>query len=367
MIKFLDLKSTNNRYEADLKNTFQYFLNKGHYVLGEEVSKFETAFAEYCGTKHCVGVSNGLDGLVLILKACMLSGKLSEGDEVIVAANTYIASILAILNAGLKPVLVEPEAATFNINPLEISKSISNKTKAIMVVHLYGQLCNMDAISKISKAHNLLIIEDAAQAHGAYDTVLKKKCGNLGYAAAFSFYPTKNLGAFGDAGAVTTNDKELASKIAKLRNYGKESKYVNAILGVNNRLDEIQAAFLNVKLPYLDEENTIRRAIAKRYLSEIKNDKITLPYWNNTENHVFHVIVLKVEHRKKFETYLKENGIETLIFYPIPPHKQAALKAFEHLSFPITEAIHNKVISIPLNTAIQDKDVTYIINVLNAY
>ena len=225
----------------------------------------------------------------------------------------------------------------------------------------------MDAISKISKAHNLLIIEDAAQAHGAYDTVLKKKCGNLGYAAAFSFYPTKNLGAFGDAGAVTTNDKELASKVAKLRNYGKESKYVNAILGVNNRLDEIQAAFLNVKLPYLDEENTIRRAIAKRYLSEIKNDKITLPYWNNTENHVFHVIVLKVEHRKKFETYLKENGIETLIFYPIPPHKQAALKAFEHLSFPITEAIHNKVISIPLNTAIKDKDVTYIINVLNAY
>jgi dTDP-4-amino-4,6-dideoxygalactose transaminase len=369
MINFLDLKSVNHPYEDVLEKAFKSVLNSGHYVLGPQVSKFETSFATYCGTKHCIGVSNGLDGLTLILNACIVLGKMNKGDEVIVPANTYIASILAILNSGLIPVLVEPRADTFNIDPEDILRHISSKTRAILVVHLYGQLCDMASITAMAKARNLVVLEDAAQAHGAYDEGLQKKAGNLGVAAAFSFYPTKNLGAFGDAGAVTTNNTALADTIHKLRNYGKTSKYTNSLLGGNNRLDEVQAAFLNAKLPYLDTENETRKHIAKQYLKGIRNAKIRLPYWNGTANHVFHVFVLRVEKREHLEDYLLQNGVETLIFYPIPPHQQEALHTLwgNEMSFPITEAIHNEVISIPLNTAMSEEDIAHIITVLNNY
>tara|TARA_R110002049_G_scaffold2814_3_gene22783 strand:+ start:888 stop:1991 length:1104 start_codon:yes stop_codon:yes gene_type:complete len=367
MIKFLDLKSINQRYENDLENTFRNFLNKGQYILGQQVLEFEKSFASYCGTNYCVGVSNGLDGLTLIFKAYLVLGKLKKGDHVIVAANTYIASILAILNAGLKPILVEPKGDSFNIDPEEIAKHLSDKTKAILVVHLYGQLCEMTSIMELSNQQDLLIIEDAAQAHGAFDSQLHKKAGNLANAAAFSFYPTKNLGALGDAGAVTTNNKPLADIISKLRNYGRASKYKNNMLGVNNRLDEIQAAFLNIKLPHLDHENEKRRIIARRYLDEIKNKKIVLPNWNGTENHVFHVFVVRTENRKELQDYLLKNGIETLIFYPLAPHKQEALKEWNNLSFPVTEKIHDEVISIPMSPFITDCEVDKIVKILNKY
>ncbi|WP_166967623.1 DegT/DnrJ/EryC1/StrS family aminotransferase [Yeosuana marina] len=367
MIKFLDLKAVNKRYENDLKKAFNNFLNSGQYILGQQVLEFERSFAKYCGTNYCIGVSNGLDGLTLIFKAYMALGKLKEGDSVIVAANTYIASILAIINAGLKPVLVEPSPNTFNIDSKEIRKYISDKTKAILVVHLYGQLCEMKSITELSKQHDLLIVEDAAQAHGAFDSQLNKKAGNLSHAAAFSFYPTKNLGALGDAGAITTNNKVLAETISKLRNYGRISKYKNDIQGVNNRLDEIQSVFLNIKLPYLDLENAKRRIIAKRYLDNINNKKIVLPYWDGTENHVFHVFVIRTEYRKELQDYLLKNKIQTLIFYPIAPHKQEALKEWHDLSFPITENIHDQVLSIPINPYMKDDEVEKIIKVLNKY
>ncbi len=367
MIKFLDLKEVNKRYENDLKKAFSNFLSSGHYILGEQVLEFEKSFAQYCGTKYCIGISNGLDALTLIFKAYITLGKLKEGDCVMVPANTYIASILSVINAGLTPVLVEPNPHTFNIDPKEIKKNLSNKTKAILVVHLYGQLCEMNRITTIAKDHNLLIIEDAAQSHGAVDIQVNKKAGNLGHAAAFSFYPTKNLGALGDAGAVTTNNKTLAKTIIESRNYGRSSKYKNKILGFNNRLDEIQSVFLNIKLRCLDQENARRRVIAKRYLDNICNEEIVLPYWNGTENHVFHVFVIRAKHRKKLQDYLLKNNIETLIFYPIAPHRQEAFKDWCNISLPITEQIHEEVLSIPINSYMQDDDVEEIIKVLNKY
>lgn len=359
MIKFLDLHKLNQPFEAEFKVKFQSFLDKGWYILGNEVQQFEDNFAKYCDSKYCIGVGNGLDALVLIFKAYIELGHLKKGDEVIVPANTYIASILAVLQADLVPVLVEPNLETYNINPDLIEEKISTKTKAILPVHLYGQLCEMDKIMEIAYKYDLLIVEDAAQAHG-----LTFKGS---YARAFSFYPGKNLGCLGDGGAVVTNDEKLAETIKMLRNYGSKVKYENELIGVNSRLDEIQAAFLNVKLPHLNDENEKRRAIAKSYLSEIKNDKIKLPFWDESDNHVFHLFVIQTEKRTELQNYLKENGIETMIHYPLPPHKQKALTKWNNLSFPITEKIHNEVLSIPLNSILTDDEVSRIIKVLNRF
>ncbi|MBL7885634.1 MAG: DegT/DnrJ/EryC1/StrS family aminotransferase [Flavobacterium sp.] len=359
MIKFLDLQKINAQYQEQFQQKMKLVLDNGWFVLGDEVKMFETDFAHYCGSKHCIGVGNGLDALVLIFKAYIQMGVLQKGDEIIVPANTYIASILAVLQADLVPVLVEPEEATFNINPNLIAEKITPKTKGILVVHLYGQLANMDAIMTIGNQHNLLIVEDAAQGHG-----LPFKGS---HARAFSFYPGKNLGALGDAGAVVTNDELLAKMIYSLRNYGSERKYYNDFIGINSRLDEIQAAFLNVKLPYLNTENERRKAIAKRYLNEIKNDKIVLPYWDLSDNHVFHLFVIRTQNRSELQQFLTENGIETLIHYPVAPHQQKALSHWNHLSFPITEKIHQEVISLPMSPIMTDDEVTIIIAALNKY
>lgn len=366
MIHFLNLKKLNQPFEVAFQKKMKQFLEGGWYILGNEVKQFETDFATYCGTKHCIGVGNGLDALVLIFKAYIHLGKLEKGDEVIVPANTYIASILAILQADLVPVLVEPKLETLNINPEAIEAKITSKTKAILPVHLYGQLCEMKAINEIALKHNFLVVEDAAQAHGSQFSE-NEKAGNLGHAAAFSFYPGKNLGALGDAGAITTNDDELANVLFSMRNYGSKVKYENEIIGVNSRLDELQAAFLNIKLKQLDSENEFRRSMAKRYLSEIKNDKITLPNWDLSQNHVFHLFVIRTADRLALQNYLKDNGIETMIHYPIPPHKQKALVNWNQLSFPITEKIHSEVLSIPLNSGLKASEIQHIITVLNKF
>jgi len=365
MIQFLNLKKVNEPFEIALQEKMKQFLAIGWYILGNEVKTFETDFANYCGAKYCIGVGNGLDALVLIFKAYIQLGKLQKGDEVIVPANTYIASILAVLQSDLVPVLVEPKLETYNINPDLIEEKITSKTKAILPVHLYGQLCEMNQINTIAQKHNLLVVEDAAQAHGS--KLNKAIVENLSNAVAFSFYPSKNLGALGDGGAITTNDDELADVIFSLRNYGSKIKYENEIIGVNSRLDELQAAFLNVKLPHLNTENQIRRQIAKHYLSEIKNDKIVLPFWNESENHVFHLFIIRTSNRKKLQTYLLENKIETMIHYPIPPHQQKALPNWNHLSFPITEKIHEEVLSIPMNATLTDEEIEHIITTLNRY
>ena len=361
MIKFLDLQKINQPYENAFQEKLKAVMQKGWYVLGDEVKNFEENFAVYCQSDFCVGVANGLDALVLIFKAYIENGKLQKGDEIIVPANTYIASILAILHANLIPILVEPDEKTFNINPDLIQEKINSKTKAILAVHLYGQLADMEKIDAVAKQNNLLVIEDAAQAHGAKSNYLSKNT------KAYSFYPGKNLGAIGDAGAVVTNDFELAKTIRSLRNYGSEIKYKNELIGFNSRLDELQAAFLNEKLQNLDIENQIRQKIAKRYLEEVKNTKIELPFWNFSQNHVFHLFVIRTENRNELQQFLLSNGIETLIHYPIAPHQQKALKIMNHLSFPITESIHNQVFSLPISPVLTTNEVDFIISVLNRY
>lgn len=366
MIHFLNLRKLNQPFEVAFQKKMKQFLDGGWYILGNEVKQFEADFASYCGTKHCIGVGNGLDALVLIFKGYIHLGKLQKGDEVIVPANTYVASILAVLQADLVPVLVEPRLETYNINPEEIQAKITSKTKAILPVHLYGQLCEMKAINEIAQKYNLLVIEDAAQAHGSQFSE-NEKAGNLSNAAAFSFYPGKNLGALGDGGAITTNDDELANVLFSMRNYGSKVKYENEIIGVNSRLDELQAAFLNIKLKQLDSENEFRRSMAKRYLSEIKNEKIIMPSCDLSQNHVFHLFVIRTSNRLELQNYLKENGIETMIHYPIPPHKQKALSNWNNLSFPITEKIHDEVLSIPLNSGLKASEIQHIITILNQY
>lgn len=366
MIPFLDLKAINHRFEAEFQDGFQRFLDSGYYILGNQVKLFEANFARFCGAKHCIGVGNGLDALRLILEAYKTLGRLKENDEVLVASNTYIATILAIKQAGLKPVLVEANLDTYNFDLESLKHSINENTKAIMPVHLYGELSPMEEILKIAKENKLLIIEDAAQAHGAKNNA-GKRSGNLGDAAGFSFYPTKNLGALGDGGAVTTNDDELAEVVKKLRNYGTSTKYVNELLGFNSRLDELQAAFLNIKLLSLDSDNARRRTTAKKYISEIKNKKIKLPQYDGTENHVFHLFVVRVENRNEFIDYLDRNGVGHLIHYPLAPHKQQALIEFSHFSFPNTEKIHNEVLSIPMSPIMTDEEVERVISVLNSY
>ncbi len=373
MISFLDLKQVNAKYEAALKDKMADVLNSGWYILGSELHLFETNFSYYCGTKFCIGVGNGFDALVLILKGYIELGKLKKGDEIMVPANTYIASILAILEADLVPILIEPTFEDFNIDPTKVKKRISTKTKGILLVHLYGQLANIELIKEIATANKLLVIEDAAQAHGAIFKstanfhLNNRKSGNLGDAAAFSFYPGKNLGALGDGGAITTNDEDLANILFELRNYGSKKKYVHNYMGVNSRLDELQAAFLNVKLPFLDIDNEIRRNIAKKYISEIKNPKILLPFWDYSENHVFHLFVIRTKRREELRLFLLENNIQTLIHYPIPPHKQVAFSNWNSKSYPITEQIHNEVLSLPISPVLTENEVEYIINILNKW
>ncbi|MFK8297320.1 DegT/DnrJ/EryC1/StrS family aminotransferase [Capnocytophaga cynodegmi] len=351
MIQFLDLKSVNNQYKEELIDACSRVINSGWYITGKELETFEKEFASYCGTKFALGVANGLDALILTLRAWKELGKIQEGDEVIVPSNTYIASILAITENKLKAVLVEPDIKTYNIDPEQIKKAITPKTKAILSVHLYGQLAPMSEIMAIAKKHNLLVLEDSAQAHGA--SIDGRKAGNWGDASGFSFYPGKNLGALGDAGAITTNDENLYDMLKALRNYGSHQKYHNLVTGVNSRLDEIQAAMLSIKLKYLDKETAHRRKIANLYLKEIQNPLIKLPLKDvNAENysqHVWHLFVVRVENRERFQQYLTENGIQTLIHYPIPPHKQQAYKEWNSLSLPISEKIHDEVISLPMS------------------
>lgn len=365
MIKFLDLHKINEPYEALFQEKLKLVLNNGWYILGNEVEEFERNFAHYCGTKFCIGVGNGLDALTLIFKAYIELGKLKKGDEVLVPANTYIASILAIMQAELVPVLVEPNEETFNLNPDLLADHLTFQTKAILAVHLYGQLADMEAINNFARKRNLLVIEDAAQAHGAkWDN---KKAGNFGDASGFSFYPSKNLGAIGDGGAITTNDSELAKILFSIRNYGSEIKYQNDFVGVNSRLDELQAAFLNVKLPNLDKDNYRRVAIAKRYLAEIKNDNIRLPFYDNSENQVFHLFVIRTKNRADLQKYLTQNGIQTQIHYPIPPHKQKALSQWNNMSFPITENIHDTVLSLPMSPVLTDEEVDFVVKIINQW
>ena len=365
MIPFYNLNQINKKYENAFALKMESIFEKGWYILGDELKSFETNFASYCGTNHCIGVGNGLDALVLILKGYIALGKLKKGDEILVPANTFVASILAILQADLVPVLVEPDPETFNIDTKEVENKISAKTKAIMVVHLYGQIAAIDVIAKIAHNHNLVVIEDAAQAHGAI--LNGKRAGNFGEVAAFSFYPAKNLGAIGDGGAITTNDEILANVIRSLRNYGSEEKYVYQYQGINSRLDEIQATFLNLKLPDLDSDNNLRRMIAKRYLTEIKNNKIKLPFYDGSENHVFHLFVIQTENRDELKAFLASKKIETAIHYPIPPYLQKGLSEFNNLSLPITEKIHKEVLSLPISPMLSAIEVSYIIEILNSY
>lgn len=359
MISFLDLKKVNARYTEVFQEKCKDVIESGWFILGKEVTTFERNFALYCKMQYCVGVGNGLDAIVLTFKAYIAMGILQVGDEIIVPANTYIASILGIVQAGLVPVMVEPEEESFNINPACISQNISPKTKGILVVHLYGQLANMEAINKIASQQKLLIVEDAAQGHGLPFVGANTK--------TFSFYPGKNLGALGDGGAVVTNDKILATTIQELRNYGSTVKYQNEKIGYNSRLDELQAAFLNCKLADLDRDNAVRKTIAKRYIEEIKNDKIELPECKNFSEHVFHLFVIRTKNRVALQDYLLQNNIQTLIHYPIPPHQQKAFLEWNNLSFPITENIHETVLSLPMSPVLSNEEVSQIIKVLNSY
>lgn len=365
MILFLDLKKINDKYATAASEALTNVMDSGWYILGKNVTAFETEFAQYCGTKHCIGVANGLDALILIIEAYKESGLFNEGDEILVPSNTYIASILAVSKAGLVPVLVEPALDDYLLNPDLLEEKITAKTKAILPVHLYGQLCDMDRINAIAKKHNLKVIEDSAQSHGA---VYKgKKSGNLSDASGFSFYPGKNLGAFGDAGAITTNDDTLAETIKALRNYGSHVKYQNLYLGINSRLDELQAAILRPKLKGLDEENTRRKEIASYYLKHINNPKIILPNNPDADRHVWHVFVVRVTDRDNFQQYLTGKGIQTVIHYPIPPHKQKAYQQWNDDSYPVSELIHQQIISLPISPVLSNEDAAYIVDALNQY
>ena len=370
MINFLDLKSINSQYEVELKEACSRVIDSGWYIQGGEVEIFEKEFATYCGAKHSIGMGNGLDALVLTLRAWKELGKIADGDEVIVPANTFIASLLAISANGLKPILVEPDMHTYNIDPAKISEAITPKTKVIMAVHLYGRLAPMPEIMTLAKQHSLLVLEDAAQAHGA--ELNGVKAGSWGDAAGFSFYPGKNLGALGDAGAVTTNDKELSNVIRALGNYGSVRKYEHSFKGFNSRLDEIQAAMLRVKLKYLNAEIKHRREIAQFYMETITNKHLFLPSTLQNDplkatDHVWHLFVVRAQNRVSVQEFLLKNDVQTLIHYPIPPHKQVAYKEFRNLSCPISEKIHKEVLSLPIS-GIQGLEKTKkIVDLLNDY
>jgi dTDP-4-amino-4,6-dideoxygalactose transaminase len=370
MINFLDLRAINQMCREELVAACTRVIDSGWYIGGSELQQFENSYAEYCGTKYCIGVANGLDALVLVIRAWKELGYLNEGDEVLVPSNTYIASILAISENGLTPVLVEPNPATFNICPINIEAAITDKTKAILPVHLYGRLADMPAIMEIAERHDLLVLEDSAQSHGA--SVDGKKAGNWGHASGFSFYPGKNLGALGDAGAITTNDELLATTLRALRNYGSHEKYKNLYRGVNSRLDEIQAACLSVKLKYLDAQTAHRRQIADLYTRTIRNPAITLPVnegFAPAENmsHVWHVYTVLCDQRDALQKHLLENGVQTLIHYPIPPHHQKAYSELAHSALPLSERIHSQILSLPMGPTLSLKEAEAVVIACNSF
>lgn len=370
MISFLDLKKINAAMRNELIESCTRVIDSGWYIGGTELADFEKKFAEYTGSRHCIGVANGLDALNLTLRAWKELGRLKEGDEVIVPANTYIASILAITENRLIPVLVEPDPATYNLDPQRVEAAITPRTRVIMAVHLYGQLCEMPALMAVAIRNNLLVLEDSAQAHGAsFDG---RRAGSWGDASGFSFYPGKNLGALGDAGAVTTNDDELADTIKALRNYGSHEKYKNLYQGVNSRLDELQAAMLSVKLKYLDEQTKQRRNVAQMYLDGITHPSIKLPLQAGTcartlESHVWHVFVIRCERRDELQQYLARHAIQTIIHYPVPAHQQQAYKDWESKNYPLTEAIHQQVLSLPMSPVMTLQEIETVIAAINNF
>lgn len=368
-VDFLNLKEVTALHGEEIAHAVQEVVESGWYLQGKQLKQFEEHYASYIGTKYSVGCANGLDSLTLILQGLIELGRLHPGDEVIVPANTFIASILAITENGLKPVLVEPDIHTYQLDGTKIEEKITPETKAIMLVHLYGQCAYTEEIARICENHELLLIEDNAQAHGCLyidknNPDAPKRTGSLGLAAGHSFYPGKNLGALGDAGAVTTNDEELASAIRSLGNYGSQKKYVFKYEGRNSRLDEIQAAVLDVKLKYLDEDNLRRREIAKIYLDEIKNPEIILPKIENPDSHVFHIFPIRRSRRDELQKYLADNGIQTLIHYPIPPHKQECYKDWNGESYPISEELARTELSLPISPAMSAEEAHRVVEAL---
>lgn len=366
MIKFLDVRAINVRFEEAFNGKLKQVLDSGSFIMGSALEQFEKEYAQYCGTSYCVGTGNGLDALTLILKAYIKMGKLKEGDEVLVPGFTFVATIMSVIQANLKPVFVDVNPYTYNISVDDLKKKISPETRVIIPVHLYGQLAAMNTINQIAKTNNLLVVEDAAQAHGAHDRY-GIKAGNLADAAAFSFYPAKNLGALGDGGAITTNDDHLNSVVRELRNYGSSEKYRNNLFGMNSRLDELQASFLSVKLAELDNDNHHRSELAQRYLKGIKNDKITIPLINNLGDHAFHTFVIQCEQRDQLQQYLLNNGIQTVIHYPIPPHKQRALKVYRNEHLPVTDKLCDTVLSLPISPVLSYEDVENVITAINNF
>lgn len=370
MIDFLDLKKINSLSRQELIDACTRVIDSGWYIMGKELSSFERDFAEYCGVKHCIGVANGLDALILTLRAWKVLGKLKDGDEIIVPANTYIASILAITENNLVPVLVEPDERTFNICPRHVEAALTDKTRVIMPVHLYGQICDMSALKLIAEQQGLLILEDSAQAHGA--SIDGRKAGAWGDASGFSFYPGKNLGALGDGGAITTNDDELNSTLRALRNYGSHEKYKNLYQGLNSRLDEIQAAILSVKLKQLNEQTEHRRKIARIYLDGIENQLLITPDRQllcdeNRQLNVWHLFVVKTEFRDELQKHLSSFGIQTLIHYPIPPHKQNAYESWNSRSYPVTEKLHEQILSLPISPVLSLDDAAKVVVACNDF
>lgn len=365
MIKFLDLQKVTSRYAEEIHDAVRSVVDSGWYLQGEANKRFEEHYASFIGTEHCVGCANGLDALILMLRGYIELGKLSVGDEIIVPANTYIATILAITESGLKPILVEPRIDTYQIDDSLIEKAITPRTKGIMIVHLYGQCAMTDTIEKLCRERDILLFEDNAQAHGCMYN--GRRTGSIGNAAAHSFYPGKNLGALGDGGAVTTNDKELADTIRALANYGSQKKYVFKYQGRNSRLDEIQAAILDVKLRHIDEDNEARRNVAKYYIEDINNPLITLPKVKDWNANVFHIFPVLCNYRDELQKYLSDNGIQTVIHYPIPPHKQECYKDWSTLSFPITEQIHAQELSLPMSPVMEQEDVIQVVNIINKF
>lgn len=363
MIPFLDLGRLNAPHQVRIRAAVERVLASGWYVLGPEVTAFETAFAHYVGAKHCVGVANGLEALTLVLKAWALP----PGSEVIVPSNAYIASVLAVTQAGLTPVLAEPDPRTHTLDPDRLAAALSERTRAVLPVHLYGRCTDMAPIMAFARMHDLLVLEDAAQAHGA--TYRGKQAGTLGHAAGFSFYPTKNLGALGDAGAITTNDADLAAELRTWRNYGSAQKYHNDVPGHNSRLDEIQAALLSAKLPYLDQENARRRQLAHRYLTELANvPDLVLPPADTVDQDGWHLFVVRHPQREAFRTYLRDQGVGTDVHYPIPPYRQPAYAGYWPAdAFPIADQLHREVVSLPLNPTLTEAEADHIIRAVQSF
>lgn len=365
-VKFLDLKSVNQPYMAEMTDAARFVIERGWYILGKEVEAFEHEFANYCETAHCVGVGNGLDALRMIFEACKQLDLMVPGDEVIVPANTFIASMLAITQSHLQPILVDPDPISYNIDPHKVEEVLTTRTRAILAVHLYGQLADVATLQHICQKHNILLIEDAAQAHGACDAT-GQRAGSFGDVAAFSFYPGKNLGALGDAGAVVTSNTQLCEQIKMLRNYGSQKKYEHLFKGFNSRLDEMQAAFLRIRLRGLDADNNHRRMLADEYRKRINLKDLVLPAVREAESHVYHIFPILHPNRDDLQRYLSENGIETLIHYPVPPHKQLAYNEWKRLCFPVTEYIHASELSLPISSVHTIDEIAYVADVINRF